>query len=130
MSLYRQLHALDLESDLSFNVSLPSSSSSDKPITDLILQIIPPVRPRLLHTSLLIQHRARNERREDRMGHRHPVVVVAVHNHARFELGVRATIDFQSVVKLFGLDAEFGCERLSVSESNQCQRRSHQARRS
>jgi len=74
---------------------------------DLILQIIPPVWPRLLDTTLLLDGCVWHDGTQDAERHRNAVVVIAVHAHATGEGAEWATVYLEPIIQLFGLHAEF-----------------------
>lgn len=77
---------------------------------DLVLQIIPPVWPRLLNAALLLDDGVRYDGTQDTERHRNAVVVVAVNARATGEGVDRATIYLKPVIQFFGLDTEFSLE--------------------
>jgi hypothetical protein len=74
--------------------------------THLILEVVPPVWPRLLDAATLLDDSLGTGDREAREGHGDTVVVVAVNRHAPLESVDRRAVNDNAVVKLVGLDAE------------------------
>ena len=83
---------------------------------DLILQVIPPVRPSLVHASFLLNDRVLDSRAQNAEGHGHTVIIIAVDASVLLELFDMSTIDFETILKLFGLNPKFGC--LSQSDAD------------
>ena len=76
--------------------------------TNLVLEVVPPVGPRLLNTSLLLDDRVLDDSAENTECHRNSVVIVAVHADAPLELRNRFPYDFKTIIEFDAVDAELG----------------------
>lgn len=74
----------------------------------LVLQIVPPVRPSLLDTALLLDDTVLDYTAQDTEGHSDTVVVVAVNAAAFLQLGNGLAVDLESIVEFLSLDSKFG----------------------
>ena len=77
--------------------------------TDLILQVVPPIRPSLLHTPFLLNDSIFHNSAQNAKRHGHTMIVVAMNANTLLELLDRFTVDLETVFQLFCLHAEFGC---------------------
>jgi hypothetical protein len=76
----------------------------------LVLQIIPPVGPRLFDATFLLDNRIWYNGTQDAERHRDTVVVIAMYDRTTGEGVEWATVHLKSIIQFFGLHAEFGCE--------------------
>jgi hypothetical protein len=76
--------------------------------TNLVLEIIPPVRPRLLNAALFFEDSSWHDGCEYTVGHSHAMVIIAMHADTLLEFCQRATIYFEAIVKLLGLNTKLG----------------------
>ena len=76
--------------------------------TNLILKIIPPIRPSFLHASLLLENGAVDNSAKHAEGHGNTVVVVAVNTHAFLQFRYRSSLHLETVVELLGLNSKLG----------------------
>lgn len=76
-------------------------------MTNLVLQIVPPIWPRLLDAALLFNDRALNDGAENAEGHGNSVVIVAVHADTTLQFLDGSTDDFKSVVEFDAVDTKF-----------------------
>jgi hypothetical protein len=75
----------------------------------LVLQVIPPVWPRLFDTALLFDDRLINYSSKYAERHRNAVVIVAVDADATLLISYRFAIYFEAIVQFLGLDTKFRC---------------------
>lgn len=75
--------------------------------TDLIFEIIPPIRPCLLHTPLLLQDRVGNDGAQDAKRHSNAMVVITEHTNTTLELCKRLSNNFKTIIQLDRLNPEF-----------------------
>jgi hypothetical protein len=74
----------------------------------LVLQVIPPIRPSFLHTSLLLKNGVLDGSTQYAEGHGDTVIIVAMDADAFFQFWDGSAGDLQTVVEFFGLHTEFG----------------------
>lgn len=74
----------------------------------LVLEIVPPVRPRLLHATLLLDDCIIDDTAKNAECHRDTMVIVAVDAGTLLELSQWLPIDLQTIVQLSRLHAELG----------------------
>jgi hypothetical protein len=79
-----------------------------KEFTNLVLKIIPPVRPCLLNAALFFKNSSWHNSCEYTVGHGHAMVIIAVHTDTLLEFCQRAAIYFKAIVKFLGLDTKLG----------------------
>jgi hypothetical protein len=79
----------------------------------LVLQVIPPIGPRLLDAPLFLDDGAIDDSRKHGKRHRDTMVVVTMNRSAVLETGERAPINDDPILKLVRLDPKFGCTRVS-----------------
>lgn len=101
-----QLYALNLEADLRTVLSI--NIQQEILVADLILQVIPPVRPSLFNASLLLNDGAVDNCAQNTEGHGHTMVIVAMNASALPEVLYGFAIDFEAIGEFFGLNSEFG----------------------
>lgn len=75
---------------------------------DLVLQVVPPVRPRLSNASFLFQHGTFNDRSKDRKRHSNSMIIVAMDARILVELFNRLAVNLQTIIELLRLNTKLG----------------------
>ena len=75
----------------------------------LVLEVIPPVRPGLLNTSLLLDDSPADDSAENAERHGHAMIIVAMHTNAILQLRNGLANDLQAIIQFVRLNAEFRC---------------------
>ena len=79
----------------------------------LVLQVIPPIRPRLFDAPLFLDDGAIDDSSKYGKRHRDTMVIVTMNRSAILESGERAAINDDPILKLVRLDPKLGCTRVS-----------------
>ena len=96
----------------------------------LVLEVVPPVRPRLFDAPLLLENSTRDDSSQDAECHSHAVIVVTVDTNVLLVFGNRLSDDFQTIVELVRCDAKLGCKRIKSPYENKFAVETHQVHQS
>lgn len=75
----------------------------------LVLEVIPPVRPGLLNTPLLLDDSPADDSAENTERHGHAMIIVAMHTNAILQPRSGLANDLQPIIQFVRLNAEFRC---------------------
>jgi len=78
-------------------------------VTDLVLEIIPPIRPSLLYASLFLNDRIFNHRTQYAERHGDTMIIIAMNTDTPLQLYYRPSSDLEAIVEFDGFDAELCC---------------------